>query len=173
MLDNNNPNTSLDGSIEADRSPSLPGINHMDLLVQNVDDLNINSSPNAKISYASIVSGRIMTERSENSNNAPSEEDINRYLSFLLPFNSRRDVSMMPGCHRCLIDDSCNDPWCVFCTRGFCNRGPLCKNLYSHFAMCGGEVDYCKDGRLRERRIAIRRSRKRAFVKRSIRRKYL
>ena len=141
--------------------------------IQEIRDLNINSSPNVRISYANIVSGGITVERSEDSNNEPSEGDSNRYLSSLLPFNLRIDVTKFPGCHKCLMDDSCNDPWCAFCTSGFCFRGALCKNVYSHFAMCGNGINYCKDGRLRERSMAIRRSKKRAFGNRVSRRKYL
>ena len=157
LVDSSILNTSVDDSSDVDMLSDLPGTHQMDLLAQNFDNINMNSNSNARISYAGVVSSRIVIERSENSSNSPSEEDINKYLSFLLPFNSRIDVTKIPGCHRCLVDDSCNDPWCAFCTRGFCHRGALCKNLYSHFAMCGGEVNYCRDEWLRVRSLSKRR----------------
>ena len=124
-------NSPLEETMETNRTSSLPGTNHMDLLVQNMDDLSVNSGSNAK-----------------------------------------NDASLMPGCQRCLLG-SCKDPWCPFCTRGFCYRGALCKNIYSHFAMCGSEINYCRDGRQSKNRVAIKRKRKKTSVKRSIRRKIL
>ena len=54
----------------------------------------------------------------------------------------------LPGCVNCMMDE-CRDPWCQWCTIGFCTKGQLCKNIYSHFAMCGRETNFCKDYRLR------------------------
>ena len=124
-------NSHLEKAMEADGTSNLPGTNHMDLLVQNMDDLTVNSGSNA-----------------------------------------RKDESMMPGCQKCLVD-SCKDPWCAFCTRGFCYRGALCKNIYSHFAMCGSEINYCRDERQSRNRVAVKRKRKKANIKRSIKRKFL
>ena len=80
-----------------------------------------------------------------------SEREMNEYMSFvaLLSFNSIEQRTMIPGCHKCMIDDSCDDAWCNFCTRGFCHRGQLCRNIYSHFAMCGNETNFCRENRLR------------------------
>ena len=62
--------------------------------------------------------------------------------------NERRDENEIPGCVKCMRDE-CGDPWCRWCTAGFCHKGQLCKNIYSHFAMCGREINFCKDYRLR------------------------
>ena len=60
--------------------------------------------------------------------------------------NERMDEYEIPGCVKCM-SNACNDPWCRWCTAGFCHKGQLCKNIYSHFAMCGREINFCKDGR--------------------------
>ena len=62
--------------------------------------------------------------------------------------NERMDEYEIPGCVKCMRDE-CGDPWCKWCTAGFCHKGQLCKNIYSHFAMCGRETNFCKDYRLR------------------------
>ena len=64
------------------------------------------------------------------------------------PQNVRRNEYEIPGCVKCMMDE-CGDPWCKWCTLGFCTKGQLCKNIYSHFAMCGRETNFCKDYRLR------------------------
>ena len=122
-------------------------VNQIDLLAQNVDHLSVNDSSGSSKSCANIVEGEEVIAVI----NPQSEREMNEYMSFvaLLPFNSIEQRTMIPGCHKCMIDDSCNDSWCNFCTRGFCHKGQLCKNIYSHFAMCGKETNFCKENRLR------------------------
>ena len=58
------------------------------------------------------------------------------------------DEYELPGCVKCMMDE-CGDPWCKWCTLGFCTKGQLCKNIYSHFAMCGNGTNFCRESRLR------------------------
>ena len=96
--------------------------NQMDQLAQNVDNLSVNPD-------AIVVQG---------------EEE----RAVIEPQNKRMDEYEIPGCVKCMIN-ACNDPWCNWCTNGFCHKGQLCKNIYSHFAMCGKETNFCKEYRLR------------------------
>ena len=63
-------------------------------------------------------------------------------------------ISNIPGCKKCLIENNCKDTHCVFCTRGFCHRGPLCKNIYSHFVMCGNDTNHCRNEWLRVQNLS-------------------
>ena len=114
--------------------------NQIDLLAQNVDHLSVNDNSGSSSSGANNVEGEQVREVIDPQN----EREMNEYVSFdaLLPLESI-------GCHKCMIDDSCNDSWCNFCTRGFCHKGQLCKNIYSHFAMCGNGTNFCRESRLR------------------------
>ena len=117
LLVNEVPNSSESVDMVSDLTES----DQMEFLAQNFENISIDSNSNARIPYASIVTGRIVVEASEDSSNSPSEENINKYLSFLLPFNCKVQTSNIPGCNKCLVDDSCQDTHCVFCTRGFCH----------------------------------------------------
>ena len=137
----------IEVSKSEDMSPQTADANQINLLAQNVDHLSVSDNSESTKFYASIVEG----EDAEAVTDLQSEREMNEHLSFvsLLPFNSKEQRTMIPGCHKCMIDDSCNDSWCVFCTRGFCHRGQLCSNIYSHFAMCGNDTNYCRVNRLR------------------------
>ena len=99
--------------------------NQIDLLAQNVDNLSVNPDAN-------VVQG----------------EEVRAVID---PQNVRMDEYEIPGCVKCMIN-ACYDPWCNWCTNGFCHKGQLCKNIYSHFAMCGKETNFCKESRLRSSR---------------------
>ena len=157
MLDYMTPITTVEDTNSANKASDLTKTHQMELLAQNFDDISMSSSSNARIPYASIVTGRIVVEASVDRSNSTSEENINKYLSFLLPFNSKIQVTKIPGCYKCLVDDSCNDTHCIFCTRGFCHHGSLCKNIYSLFVMCGNGINYGRDERLRVRNSNKRR----------------
>ena len=129
-------------------SPEAEDDNQINLITQEIEHLNVSDSEESAISYASIDRG----ENVDSVANSQREREMNDYFSLvpLLPFHSREQVTKMPGCYKCMLDDSCRDMWCVFCTRGFCHRGHLCKNFYSHFAMCGKGVNYCRMNRPRK-----------------------
>ena len=110
----------------------------VDLLAQGVGRLGVGGNTGSSKPDANVVQGEEVREVIDPQN----EREMNRYVSI-------EQRTMIPGCHKCMIDDSCNDSWCNFCTRGFCHRGQLCKNIYSHFAMCGKETNFCKENRLR------------------------
>ena len=116
--------------------------NQIDLLAQNVDHLSVNDNSGSSKPDANVVQGEEVRAVID-----PQNERMNEYvlLDALLPFES---LEQIPGCHKCTIN-ACNDSWCNFCTRGFCHKGQLCKNIYSHFAMCGKETNFCKENRLR------------------------
>ena len=153
LLVNEVPNSSESVDIVSDLTES----DQMELLAQNLEETYLDNKLHTRIPYASIVTGKIVVEASKHNSNSPSEESINKYLTFLLPFNCKVKTSNIPGCNKCLVDDSCQDTHCVFCTRGFCHRGPLCKNDYSHFVMCGNGINHCRDERLRVRNLNKRR----------------
>ena len=103
-------------------------VNQIDLLAQNVDHLSMSDSSGSSKTYANIVEGKAVID-------PQNEREMNEYMSFvaLLPFNSIEQRTMIPGCHKCMIDDSCDDAWCNFCTRGFCHRGQFCKKYLQPF----------------------------------------
>ena len=105
-------------------------VNQIDLLAQNVDHLSVNDNSGSSKPDANVVQG----------------EEVRAVID---PQNERMNEYVIPGCHKCMQDDSCNSPNCEYCTRGFCHKGQLCKNIYSHFAMCGKETNFCKEYRLR------------------------
>ena len=107
-----NPRTVPEVAQSGDMSPQITDADQINLLAQNFDHLSVSDNSDSTKSYASIVKG----EDVEFVTDSQSEREMNEYLSFvsLLPFNSREQMTMIPGCYKCMIDDSCNDSWCVF-----------------------------------------------------------
>ena len=114
--------------------------NQIDLLAHNVDHLQIASGSVNDNSGSSNLDANIV-QREEVVQGEEGRPVID-------PQNVRMDEYEIPGCVKCMIN-ACSDPWCNWCTNGFCHKGQLCKNIYSHFAMCGKEINYCKEYRLR------------------------
>ena len=137
--------------------------NQMNLLAHNVDHLQIasgsvnNNSDNSNLEEnvvqgVEVKGGEEIVQVEEviiGEEVIQTEEEG----ALINPQNVRRNEYVCPSCHKCLQNDNCNSPNCEFCTRGFCHKGQLCKNIYSHFAMFGRETNFCKDYRMRGRRF--------------------
>ena len=121
--------------------------NQMNLLAHNVDHLQIASgSVNNNSGSSNLEENVVQVEEVVRGEEVIQAEEERAVIELQ---NERMNEYVVPGCHKCLQDDSCNSPNCEYCTRGFCHKGQLCKNIYSHFAMCGRETNYCKDYRMR------------------------
>ena len=130
--------------------------NKINVLAHNVDSLQIASGAVNNNSGSSNLEENVVqgVEVKGGENVVQIEEDIRgeeviqaeEEGALINPQNVRRDEYEIPGCVKCMRDE-CGDPWCRWCTIGFCHRGQLCRNIYSHFAMCGREINFCKDGR--------------------------
>ena len=120
----------------------------MEQLAQNVDDhLQIASgSVNNNSGSSNLEENLVQVEEVVRGEEVVQAEEESAVIELQ---NERMNEYVVPGCHKCLQDDSCNSPNCEYCTRGFCHKGQLCKNIYSHFAMCGKETNFCKEYRLR------------------------
>ena len=120
--------------------------NQMNLLAHNVDHLQIASgSVNNNSGSSNLEENVVQVEEVVRGEEVVQAEEERAVIE---PQNERMDEYEIPGCIKCM-SNACNDPWCKWCTAGFCHKGQLCKNIYSHFAMCGKETNYCKEYRLR------------------------
>ena len=127
----------------------------MEQLAKNVDHIQIapgsvnNNSDNSNLEE-NVVQGEEVKggENVVHVEMVERGEELEEERALINPENEYE----LPGCVNCRMDE-CRDPWCQWCTIGFCTKGQLCKNIYSHFAMCGRETNFCKDYRLRGRRF--------------------
>ena len=141
--------------------------NQMNLLAHNVDHLQIASGSVNNSDNSNLEENVVQCEEVKGGENVVQIEEDRRGEELIRgeeviqaeeegalinPQNVRRDEYEIPGCVKCM-SNACNDPWCRWCTAGFCHKGQLCKNIYSHFAMCGREINFCKDYRLNKRRF--------------------